>query len=154
MNQQQSLEFIRQSNTLVTDALDRSKVVASAVAVALASAQDIPTSPVQDPAAFYINTISPRMRSQISAFNEGAVFDIRYSLDLARGLWLTRYFACHGVQTKMYKPENTFLENFTGAAQAVAPDIQALLNKYQAPIGLLATSVSTIMADLLKDGVV
>ncbi len=154
MNQQQSLDFIRQSNTLVTDSLDRAKIVASAVAVALACAQDIPTSPVQDPAAFYINTISPRMRSQMSAFNEGAVFDIRYALELARGLWLTRYFACHGVQTKMYKPENTFLENFTGAAQAVPPDMQAMLNRYQVAVGLLSTSVASIMVDLLKEGVV
>ncbi len=114
MKQQQALDFVKQYESLVPEAVDRSKVVASAVAVALVKCQDIPTSEVNDPSAHYINMVMPRLRAELSDFNEGVVFDIRYAVELARQLWMVRYFACHGVKVSMYKPEYSFIENFIG----------------------------------------
>lgn len=151
MNQQQSLDFIKQTQTLVPEITERSKVVASAVAVALVKCQDIPTAEVTEPSSHYINMILPRLRAELSDFNEGVVFDIRYALELARQLWMVRYFACHGVKVAMYKPEYSFVENFTGASQALSEDMAALLNKHQVAIGLLAASVCSII-ETMKEG--
>lgn len=152
MKQQQAIDFTKQYETLVTEVIDRQKVVASAIAVALVKDQDIPTSAVNDPSAHYINQISPRLRIALSDFNEGVVFDIRYALELARQLWLVRYFACHGTVVSMFKPEFSFIENYMGASQALSQDLAAVLNKHQVAIGLLAASVTTIVAST-KEGV-
>lgn len=151
MNKQQSLDFIKQYETLVTDVTARSKVVASAVAVALVKCQDIPTSEVNDPSAHYINQILPRLRAELSDFNEGCVFDIRYALELARQLWFVRYYACHGVKVSMYKPEFSFIENFTGASQSISADMCDVLNKHQVAIGLLSATVCS-MFEAMKGG--
>ena len=154
MNQVQSLEFLKQAQKQVPDAVERNKIVACAVAVALAKTQDIPTAPVEDAGSHYVNNISPRLRMQLSAFNEGVVFDIRYSNEVVRALWMLRYFACHGTKVQMYKPENSFAENFTGASQTIPPDVASVLDKNQMAIGLLATTVTAIFAEMAAAGAV
>ena len=142
MNKQQSLDFIKQINSLVPDIVIRNRVVACAVAAALSKTQDIPSAPVQDPSAYYITNIQPRLRTQLSDFNEGVVYDIRYAVEVVRSLWLVRYHACHGSVVSMFKPENSFVENFTGASMVVPPDIASVLNTNQATIGLLGATIS------------
>lgn len=147
MNKQQSIDFIKQTQTLVTDIVDRNRVIACAVAVALVKKQDIPSSPVEDPAAHYITNISPRLRQYLSDFNEGVVFDIRYAVEVARSLWMLRYYACHGSTVSMFKPEYSFIENFTAGSMTIPEDVKTLLNKHQSSIGLLAAFATNIFAE-------
>lgn len=147
MNQQQSMQFQQMAASMVADVSERTKVVACAVAVALSRSQPLPTSPVQDASMHYVNMVAPPLRYKLSSFNEGVVFDIRMAQEVMRQLWLLRYSACFGAKVQMYKPENSFIENFTGASAVISTDIMEVLDKNQTAIGLLGAQVTNILAE-------
>lgn len=142
MNEQQSMQFAQLSQTSVPDVTVRGKVVACAIALAHVRDLGIPSAPVQDPGAHYVQMVLPPLRQQLSQFNEGVVFDIRFSLEVMRQLWLLRYSACFGARIQMFKPECSFVENFTGASHVMSEDICKVLDAHQVPIGLMAAAVA------------
>jgi hypothetical protein len=148
MNAQQSLNFSQIASRAVANATDRSKVVASAVALSIVKELSLPTAPVEDPAMHYIQMVLPQLRNKLSAFNEGVVFDIRFSLEVIRQLWMTRYSAAFGSRISMFKPECSFIENFTGASHVISEDICTVLNEHQVAIGLLSAAASNIFQEM------
>lgn len=151
MNAQQSLNFSQMASQAVANVTDRNKVVASAVALSIVKELSLPTAPVEDPAMHYIQMVLPPLRNKLSVFNEGVVFDIRFSLEVIRQLWMTRYSAAFGARITMFKPECSFIENFTGASHVISEDICKVLNEHQVAIGLLSAAATNIFAELKNE---
>lgn len=76
----------------------RGKIVAFALARALAYSFQLPSSSVSSPAAYFNTTHRVEMESAVSAVNEVVVLDTGAVEDLTYKIWLLRYRIVHEMQ--------------------------------------------------------
>jgi len=141
------LGFNNAVNQLTTDSIQRSKIVAVAVAYAVATMAALPSSPVDSASNQFSMSVLPEARNIISDFNENMVFDCRESVDAVRSFWLMRYTAAHPLSTPLFSVERSFFENIIGVETFVSPDFYEFVNKYKTEILRLYIVAAGIIAD-------
>ena len=130
--------FVQAADLHVSDATLRSRTLAAAVAVAVASTLALPTTEVDNIAAHYANTEQVAVARKVAEFNENVVFDVSVATDLVRALWMVRYHAAHPSAKPMFGSDCTFFEIFCGAHRYIDEDTCCFLNENKKPVLLLA----------------
>lgn len=131
---------------------DRGTVTAMAIAVAMACAAPLPTSPVESAQEFYNSTIREDLEFHMAAFNENLVFDAAAAAVWARQVWMTRYRAAHPATSANVLSECTFFETLFGVPLTLAPQDVASFNANKNPILHLAKIAGEILAGLKQHG--
>ena len=141
------LGFNNAVNQLTSDSIQRSKIVAAAIAYAIATLAALPSSPVDSASNHFNMTVLPEARNIISDFNENLVFDCRDAVDQVRAFWMMRYTATHPLRTPIFSVERTFFENIIGVETFASPDFYEFVNKHKVDILSLYVVAAGIIVD-------
>lgn len=143
---QEFIPFNQSADLNVTDTTQRGKIIALAVAHALANLAALPSSAVESPASHFNLQVAPEARSMISLWNENAVFDAKACLEYMRSFWMLRYAAVHPITRPLYSAENcSFFEATMGVGMYVPTELQPYLNQYKNQILFLSTSAAEVI---------
>jgi hypothetical protein len=107
-------EFNKLANAVITDATQRSRIIAAAVATAVAGQASLPTAPVDTPAIYFAGTVMQAAAKAVSSVNEKIIFDCKLAVEWARVLWLVRYGAAHPVAKPIFGTSHSFFESTMG----------------------------------------
>lgn len=80
---------------LTSDLNEQQRILIFATSSVIASKLALPTSPVDDPQGYYLQTLRLQVNDYISRINECVVTDFKYILEGVFNLWLGRYYAAH-----------------------------------------------------------
>ncbi len=137
--------FLRAADATVKDASVRSRVLAAAVAVAVANGLALPTSAVDNVAAHFAANEQMGVARKIADVNESVVFDLAFSVELARSLWLVRYNAAHPVAKPIFSGPASFFEVFSGADRHIDETTCCFLTEHKQAIFTLANELCAIL---------
>lgn len=144
------LDFVAQAEQQVTDASLRAKVIATAIAVALATSQHLPSSEVENASAYYNTQVMPAVTRAVSLFNEVIVFDARSAVDQARQLWQLRYASAFGTPILDYNQEGNFFDKFLGINTYISDTLRCHVDAHQKAIISLSQFARGIVASTLQ----
>lgn len=130
----------------------RSRIVTTAVAIALAASAPLPTSPVDDAAGYFAQNAEEAVRCLGDCFNESVVFDLRACLEQARSFWLMRYSAAHPNQANFFAGNYCFYTALVGGGLLISPEQYEFNNKHKLPILHLASMAGALVGELKKNG--
>lgn len=137
---------------------DQNRLVAVAVALAVASYVQIPSPQVKNPMVFFADQVFAAASEKISTINESVCFGAKAALDYAQTFWKLRYYAAHPAD---YSYDNeyrlqTLLKGraaqsmdlttlWAGGASFISQDLSEFMNKYQAEILTIAAKVGGLL---------
>lgn len=142
--------FKKDADRQVIDPSNRGKIIAAALAKALADLQHLPSSQVESPSNYFNTQVLPGIRVIISHWNENMVFDARSCVDHVRVFWMMRYTAAHPITRPIYSLERSFFECIFGVNTFVAPDTAVFLEANKQSILYLATCAAIIVDKQMK----
>jgi hypothetical protein len=122
--------------------VDRSKIVATALGLAVSALSTLPVTEVDSPAGHFTLQVLPEINNIVSEFNENTVIDCKLVVESARAFWMMRYTAAHPVSRPVYSINCTFFESLGGVGLYFSPEQVALYNLYKEQILTLATVMS------------
>ena len=143
MMNQKTRAFADQVGALEVDYKSKTRLVAFAVAAALAQRLPIPSSAVQSPTSHYRASGELGARAVIGCFNEAHPLDLREAFDMTMKFWLYRYNVVHG-QARHIPVENCFLDSYTNAGLIFSKDEQEFMNKFSLQISTIMMTAATI----------
>ena len=146
------LDLQKQAENQVANPMDRSRVLASAIAVAIVGSQHLPSSEVDSAELYYTNQLMPLVRRRVDDFNKTLTFDISACLDQVRQLWHLRYAAAYGNLMTMPDAGSNFFNKFTGVDKFVSSDFYAFANQNASAITNLSFFAASILNELAKTG--
>jgi hypothetical protein len=73
---------------------DRNKLAALTIGNALAYSLALPTSPVDNPGTFFVNSHNKTINETLSGVNESVVIPVDFVKEFVRKVWLARYNIC------------------------------------------------------------
>lgn len=138
----------RTADTVIKSPLDRSRIVAAAVAVAVAAQVGLPSSPVEDASLYYTQQALARLEATLGEFNENLVFDLSLALQYARQFWMTRYRAAHPEASSFVMSSCGFFETLSGVPLHVSPQDVQFLNANKDAVLQLAAAAAGVLATL------
>lgn len=141
------IEFNKQVDCIVTNAPDRSRIVAAAIALAVALAAPLPSSEVSDATNHYQMNVQLAVRQKIYAMNEGAVFDAKGAEELARQFWLLRYHTLFPKDVNFMYQQYGFFDTMMGVSVIVPPEGCEFVNQYKREIFSLVPQARCLVAE-------
>ncbi|MNU19703.1 hypothetical protein D3C71_79360 [compost metagenome] len=141
----QYLPLIQAADLHITDAGARSRIIAAAVASAIANSLALPTTEVENVSSHYAQTLQIPVSRQVAEFNENVVFDLPYAVNLVRALWLIRYTAAHPSSKPIFGGECSFFETFIGVSLYVDAETCCFLTEHKKAICVLAMGACDIL---------
>ena len=142
------IDFNTRADVLIKDNMARSKIIATAIALALSNLAAIPTSQVDSPAGHFLLQVSPQVRQIASAFGENMVIDARAVVEQTRQFWMLRYTAAHPISRPMYSLEYGFFDCVSGVGTHISPELHSFVNQFKIEILFLSTAAAEIAATL------
>lgn len=139
------IDMINQVEIQATDAVDRARIVAAAVAVAISRTRPIPSAPVVSPPSYFVDQVLPQALSLIDEYNEEIILDVKYCTEMLRTFWMVRYTAAHNSHAVVPAGSYTFFETMMGVPNMVAEVDMCFFAKYQLPIYLLAVYAQNVI---------
>lgn len=144
------LPYIQAVAALGQDTVTRTRIAAAAVAVATAYCQPVPSTPVESPEQYYIETCTPFAKGEIGEYNEEAVIDVSSALNLTHKFWLLRYNSVH--QAALTPPKKgAFLMGLTGASRFFSDEEVQFLNEYSDEIFIISLSIEKVRRSKEKE---
>jgi hypothetical protein len=134
----QFVSFLAATNAQINEIESRSRIVATAVALAVSRVVSLPSTAVEAPGTHYNFTVLPEVQRHIGEFNEEVVFDVRLALAAAREFWMLRYHAAHVEAFVQIDPGAGFYDNLIGVATYVDKDSCCFNNRNLIAIYTLA----------------
>jgi hypothetical protein len=128
------------------DGCHRVRILAAAIAVALATSACIPSTEVDSPEAHYTAQIEPALKDAMCYFNEGLVFDYAACQAYTRQFWSVRYKAAHPMSRPLFAVQLGFFETLLGVDTFIEAELLTFLNTNAACIFRLATEASAALA--------
>jgi hypothetical protein len=125
---QKFIPFINQANIAILDHTRKAQAITSAVALAVANMQHMPTSQVDNPLSYFNLQIQPNITSVISEWNENVVLDARECMNQTRMFWLLRYTAAYPTSRPMYSADHDFFDTVFGVSALVSSDLHKFLD--------------------------
>lgn len=92
----------RQLDLLDLDVSKRGRVVAYAAAYFVARKMQLPSSPVNNPATYFIESLTEQVKSALAQINEVVVFDYKLAIDSAKAFWMLRYQNVHPTSAEFF----------------------------------------------------
>jgi hypothetical protein len=130
--------FLSATNTQIRELEVRSRIIATAVALAVSRVVSLPSAAVEAPGTHYNFTVLSEVQRYIGEFNEEVVFDVRLALAAAREFWMLRYQAAHVETFAMIVPAAGFYDNLIGVPTYVDKDSCCFNNQHLVAIFALA----------------
>lgn len=87
--------YVSAASELNTPVTVRGRILASAIALAVACRLQVPSNELSDPAEYYTNHIEPTVLRVVCQFNEQTIVDLKYAGQLAKLFWQQRYDVLH-----------------------------------------------------------
>lgn len=141
------LNLNNQIAALCPDVLQRSKVVAAAIGVALSRSAPLPSSPVDEPGNYYNLQVLSSIKDAVGSINENLVIDCKDALEWTRNLWMIRYSAAHPqAYVTMGVTSGNFLEALVNADVLLSVDARGLLNLWGQQIFTLSMEVQAALS--------
>jgi hypothetical protein len=125
---QKFLPFLQHADIVVTDATKKAQALTSAVALAVANMQHIPSSQLDNPLTYFNLQIQPTISAAISEWNENIILDARECVNQTRMFWLLRYTAAYPASTPMYSADKDFFDTVFGVAALVPQELHEFLD--------------------------
>lgn len=144
--------FNASCNKAIPDALVRPRIVAAAVALAVATQASLPTSAVDNVTLHFSTQVMQPMHSEVSRLNEELIFDARQACDYTRMFWMVRYNAAHPVIRAAFDSGFSFFDNLNGVAFAASPEAVEFFNKYKNDILALGAEVTSLLCEIAQPG--
>lgn len=142
------LDIAKRRDALVADLEKRNWVFMAAVAHALNTRAQLPTSAVTNPADWFRENVFQEARTLISMLNENIVFSTYEALELVRGMWYLRYNAAHPrVRTTPQTSGYDFFCTVWGADEFISPETYQCLTQYRREIQVLAELLQGALND-------
>lgn len=141
------LPYAQHAANLNIPVSDRSRLLATAVALAIACRIPVPSEELDSPAEHYSFHIAPTALRIVSAFNEATILDLRYAEEIGRNFWLQRYEVLHNCPTITGQTE--FFSEVYGVHKFFAENEVSFFNSYRAQIGLLYSVVCPVVEEML-----
>jgi hypothetical protein len=91
MFSQQYLPYISAVSRIGKDSQTSCRIVALAVAAAVAATLPLPSASVDSPVAFFQAQGAMEAQQRLGEYNEAAVVDCRLAIDLVQKFWMLRY---------------------------------------------------------------
>ncbi|WP_233874743.1 hypothetical protein [Paraburkholderia adhaesiva] len=135
----QFVPFLTATNVQIRELENRSRIIATAVALAVSRVVSLPSAAVEAPGTHYNFTVLPEVQHHIGEFNEEVVFDVRLALAAAREFWMLRYHAAHAETFALVDPGAGFYDNLIGVAMYVDRDSCCFNNAHLVAIYALAS---------------
>lgn len=120
--------FVTQAQTQVADPMLRSRIVAAAVATAVAMSQPLPSGYVGQAGEYFTNNVMPAAMQTISDFNENLVFDTNSALQYMRQLWQLRYWSAFQQMQSISLAGSDFFGTFTGVDVVIPANVRELFD--------------------------
>lgn len=139
-------DFVNQALSQVTDPLHRGRVVAAAVATAVAMSQPLPSSYTGAAGEYFINNVMPAAMRILSDFNENLVFDTHAALQYTRHLWQVRYWSAFQQFQSITLVGDDFFNTFTGVSVVIPKNMHELFDSNAKVI----VSLSQFAADAIS----
>lgn len=146
------LGFQNTADACIKDASVRGKIIAAAVAVAVASKLGLPSAAVDNPADYFEQQLRETARSLVGEFNEAMTFDFRGSCALVRSYWLVRCSAAYPLNAAVFGARYGYFDALCGVGMHVEPDHYEFANRYKSEILALAGVACGILGELQKNG--
>ena len=129
------LDFGRTADRVVTDPSNRSRILAVAVGIALASKLPLPSLQLEvSPENYFGTVVGLGAMDHISRFNEEVIFDTRYCREVVRTFWLLRYAAAYPGAQFFAPPTLGFVDSVVGATLYLAPEMHEFCNEHKEAI--------------------
>ncbi|MBB5409396.1 hypothetical protein HDG34_003337 [Paraburkholderia sp. HC6.4b] len=145
--------FLAATNTQIRELEHRSRVIATAVALAVSRVVSLPSTAVEAPGTHYNFTVLSEVQRYIAVFNEEVAFDVRQALASAREFWMMRYRAAHAEAFALVDPGAGFYDNLIGVATYVDKDSCCFNNQHLVAIYTLAGQALALIRQMqLGDG--
>lgn len=145
--------FLAATNTQIRELENRSRVIATAVALAVSRIVSLPSTAVEAPGTHYNFTVLSEVQRYIGTFNEEVVFDVRQALASAREFWMLRYHAAHAEAFALVDPGAGFYDNLIGVATYVDRDSCCFNKQHLVAIYALAGQALALIRQMqLGDG--
>lgn len=119
------------SYTAITQGMDRSRVLSLATGMASAALVSIPSTPVENPQAYYNAQCIEQVRDIISQTNEQCVLMFDEACEYALSFWRMRYYAAHPVPNLSAPSPYGFFDTVLGAQLFVSPETHTFANQYK-----------------------
>ena len=144
-----NVKFIGFSKELdnIATAGTRPRIVAAAVAMAVASRLAIPSSELLDPSTYYNLQANQLASSELSRFNEEVIMDLSYAIDKCRMFWMLRYQAAYPAKQIRYGEFSTigFYDTLLGCALHSDQETSCFMNEYKQEIFHLANLANQLI---------
>lgn len=143
-----SIEFSRAANSVITDGQVRGRVLAAAVAAAVARALPLPSSEVEDVNGHYRSAVAESARHYLSTINEEVVFDIRAAEPFLRALWIMRYSSAYPSLQAMSARQYGFFDTWCGTGMYVDEATHKFMNDHKDTILDLMYLAAPLVAEV------
>lgn len=132
---------------LLTKADKSADILSAAIAIAIANASPLPSTPVESSASYFTLTVQPSFTNILSSLNEDFMFSIKGCISNIEAFWKVRYSAAHPSFT-FYNPENYFFDDFFKVSEFVSADLKEILTSNSEEIFLLVEKFKTVVSSV------
>jgi hypothetical protein len=139
---------------------DQGRIVAMAVALAVAATAPLPSTPVDDASEYFLQQVNQQAIELISELNESVIFASKLALEFTQQFWKQRYYSAHPkcmIESNFTSQLDSLLnvervETFdfstimSGGLFVLALDTVRFLNKYKVEIAKVTAAVYSAIA--------
>ncbi len=141
------LTYANHAANLNTPVSERGRILATAVALAIACRIPVVAEELASPSEYYSNHVAPTALRVVSEFNEATLLDLRYAEQIGRQFWLQRYDTLHGCPRLVGQAD--FFQELFGVQTYFSDSEIEFFNFYRGQISLLYTIVCPVVEELL-----
>lgn len=127
----QYLAFGQRADELIAQPLDKSRVLALAMGLAMGQHLPLPTSPVTSPESHYTVNCAAQAQRELSCMGENIIFNCQVALDFARSIWLMRYQVLHGCVNSLTPRQYGFFDTIAFVGMYFSEDEHKFVNQYK-----------------------
>jgi len=139
------IPFLEKSNLLITDVVQRARIIESSIAIAISKNSVFPTAPLEDPANFYITQVLGNVRNCVSGWNENLIFDLKSCVDQVRAFWMIRYAAAFPADFVFNITKDCFFSSLFSVSLHLPAEQQEFMEQYKNEILQLSMDAAFVI---------
>lgn len=128
--------------------LERGRVIAAAIASAMASSMALPSTSVDNAQNYYATQLQIGANRLLAELAENLPFDRKAAVEYVRALWLVRYGFAYPSGVAVFDPAASFFDTMGGVPNIVAPETYAFLNTNKEAILLLGHAAKELLVTI------
>jgi hypothetical protein len=144
--------FNAAADRVIADQLLKTRIIAAAVAMAVAGQADMPSAAVDNPSMHFNSVVLSAATRELSELNENLIFDAKLAIEYARTLWMVRYNAAHPPARPVYTTNCTTFEAVAGVGFCVSQDVYEFCNANKVAILTLSALACELLCEMRASG--